>query len=266
MRFAMGEVIPFEFGDLPVRVVMLDGKPWLVAADICAGLEILDTRQAVERLDPEDRCQIPVLDARNVQQSMWAINESGLYDLIIRSDKPAARPFRRWITTEVLPRIRQTGSYLPVDLDPDLQRIQDLTLGLQRTRDEARATRDIVDRLDQVTEQQGKALAAVASDVAELKTISPLTVVTNLLTIRDAAQACGTGRTRFMKWLEYEGIVFYDQQGGHRAKQHPWIENGWAVSRFEIWENHHGWSWVTYFTPSGVVQLKRLFSAERDTT
>jgi prophage antirepressor-like protein len=77
---------------------------------VCAVLGIGDVRQAVERLDEADRCQIPIRSGEQNRQ-MWIVNESGLYDLIIRSDKPQARPFRRWVTTEVLPAIRKTGSY-----------------------------------------------------------------------------------------------------------------------------------------------------------
>jgi len=101
----------FSFEGHDVRVLIIGGEPWWVANDVCAVLGLADVRRAVERLEAEDRRQTPVLDARNVHQMTWVINEPGLYDLIIRSDKPAAKPFRRWVTGEVLPSIRKTGSY-----------------------------------------------------------------------------------------------------------------------------------------------------------
>lgn len=107
----MPEIQPFNFHGNQVRVVMVDGDPWWVAVDVCQVLEIKDARQAAARLDQEDRCQTTVLDARGVAQDTWAVNESGLYELIFRSDKPQAREFRRWVTSEVLPQIRRTGSY-----------------------------------------------------------------------------------------------------------------------------------------------------------
>lgn len=112
----MTELVPtgpqaFSFEGHDVRVLIIGGEPWWVANDVCAVLGLADVRRAVERLEAEDRRQTPVLDARNVHQMTWVINEPGLYDLIIRSDKPAAKPFRRWVTGEVLPSIRKTGSY-----------------------------------------------------------------------------------------------------------------------------------------------------------
>lgn len=100
----------FKYGDRQLRVILIDDEPRFVAADICAILGIGDVRQAVERLDEADRCLAPIRSG-NQNRKMWVVNESGLYDLIIRSDKPEARAFRRWITSEVLPAIRKTGQY-----------------------------------------------------------------------------------------------------------------------------------------------------------
>lgn len=108
----MTEIVPFEFEGHPVRMIEIDGEPWFVAADVCAVLAINDVRQAVQRVDQHDRCHAPVVDsAGRVQPRTWVVNESGVYDLVIRSDKPQARKFRRWMTSEVLPEIRRTGSY-----------------------------------------------------------------------------------------------------------------------------------------------------------
>lgn len=104
------DLIPFEYAGRPVRLVEVDGDHWFVAADVCAVLDLDDVRRAVERLDAADRSQTPVRSGGQ-KRHMWIINESGLYDLIIRSDKAEARPFRRWVTAEVLPAIRRTGSY-----------------------------------------------------------------------------------------------------------------------------------------------------------
>lgn len=111
-------VQPFNFNDKPVRIVMIDDEPWFVAADVCAALTIGDVGKAAGRLDQADRTQalVTASDGRRVQT--WVINESGLYELVIRSDKPQAREFRRWITSEVLPQIRRTGAYLTPGVDP----------------------------------------------------------------------------------------------------------------------------------------------------
>ena len=80
------------------------GEPLFVLKDICDALEIGNHREVVRRLDSEDVSQTDVLDNRGVQQKTIVINEAGLYEVIIRSDKPEAKAFRRWVTSEVLPK------------------------------------------------------------------------------------------------------------------------------------------------------------------
>lgn len=107
----MTEIVPFAFDDHQVRVIVdLEGNPWWVAADVCAALEIANVSDAVARLDEAD---VGGTDIRTGGQHRWVriVNESGLYDLVLDSRKPAAKRFRRWITSKVIPSIRQTGSY-----------------------------------------------------------------------------------------------------------------------------------------------------------
>lgn len=108
---------PFNFNNHPVRVVMLGDEPWFVAADVCAVLGIRNVPDAMTRLDEADIAQTDVRSGGQ-NRRMYAINEPGLYELVIRSDKPDARAFRRWITAEVLPAIRKTGAYVTPALDP----------------------------------------------------------------------------------------------------------------------------------------------------
>lgn len=104
----MNSVIPFDFEGNAVRVIDRAGEPWFVAADVCRVLDIVNVTQAVGRLDDDEvtLCQI-----EGSHRPTNLINESGLYALIVRSDKPNARPFRKWVTAEVLPSIRRTGRY-----------------------------------------------------------------------------------------------------------------------------------------------------------
>ena len=87
------------------------GETWWVAKDVCDVLDLDDTRRAVERLDEDEWSSIPVIDALGRQQQTLAVNESGLYSLILGSRKLEAKAFKRWITHEVLPSIRRTGRY-----------------------------------------------------------------------------------------------------------------------------------------------------------
>lgn len=91
-----------------VRITMIDGNPWFVAKDVCDCLEIGDVSKTVSYLD-EDEKGTTTNRTLGGDQRMLTINESGLYSLILRSRKPEAKAFKRWITHEVLPSIRKTG-------------------------------------------------------------------------------------------------------------------------------------------------------------
>lgn len=101
----------FNYQDKQVRTVEKDGEPWWVLKDVCEVLEMGSPHKVAERLEEDERNQIPVTDSIGRQQETTIINESGLYNVILRSDKPQAKPFRKWVTSEVLPALRKTGSY-----------------------------------------------------------------------------------------------------------------------------------------------------------
>lgn len=113
------EPTPFLFeGEHLVRVVQTgEREPWFVAADVCRVLGIKNAADALKNLD-EDEKGIAVSDTLGGQQSLLIVSESGMYALIFRSRKPAALRFRKWVTQEVLPAIRRTGSYGPSEDGP----------------------------------------------------------------------------------------------------------------------------------------------------
>ncbi len=100
----------FDFNEHAVRIIMQDGEPWWVAKDVCDVLELSNSRDAIKSLD-DDELMSEILTSGGQRREMNIISESGLYTLIIRSNKPEAKKFRRWVTHEVLPSIRKTGSY-----------------------------------------------------------------------------------------------------------------------------------------------------------
>ncbi|WP_223837368.1 BRO-N domain-containing protein [Bacillus swezeyi] len=101
----------FNYQDQQVRTVVKDGEPWFVAKDVCDVLGITDARKSVNLLDEDERNSVPVTDSLGRNQETLIINEPGLYSLILRSRKPEAKQFKRWVTHEVIPTIRKTGSY-----------------------------------------------------------------------------------------------------------------------------------------------------------
>ncbi len=111
----------FNFEKRDVRVVMKDGDPWWVAKDVCDVLELSNPSEALKGLDDDERGSLRISEGTSPaggNPNMNVITESGLYTLIMRSNKPEAKRFRKWVTSEVLPALRKTGSY-SVKKDPD---------------------------------------------------------------------------------------------------------------------------------------------------
>lgn len=126
----MSQITQFVFaGATTVRSLLIDEAPWFVAADVCKVLELNSPRSSLALLDPDEKDVHSVDTPSRNQHEQYSgsqkttlsiINESGLYSLILRSRKPQAKAFKKWITSEVLPAIRRTGSY---SATPPVERI-----------------------------------------------------------------------------------------------------------------------------------------------
>ena len=114
----MNELKVFNYQDNEVRTVEINGEPWFVLKDVCAVLGLSTPARVAERLDSDEVSQTHLTDSLGREQETTIINESGLYNVILRSDKPEAKPFRKWVTREVLPSIRKTGGYGQKALSP----------------------------------------------------------------------------------------------------------------------------------------------------
>ena len=97
----------FRFENQEIRFVGTANNPWWVAADICTVLDIKNVSQKLQTLDEDERSMLNI----GRQGEAWCVNEFGLYSLILSSRKPEAQKFKKWVTNEVLPAIRKTGSY-----------------------------------------------------------------------------------------------------------------------------------------------------------
>ena len=118
----MNNLQVFTYEQNEVRTVSVDGNPWWVLKDVCDVLGLSDTSKVAERLDNDELTRVK-LRSGGQDREMWVINEPGLYNVILRSDKAEAKKFKRWITHEVLPLIRKTGAYISdiSHLSPQLQ-------------------------------------------------------------------------------------------------------------------------------------------------
>lgn len=101
----------FTYNETPVRTIEMENQVWWVLADVCKVLEIKNSRDAAKRLDEDEKNTVALSDGIPGNPNRTIINEPGLYSLILRSDKPEAKQFKRWVTHEVLPAIRKSGSY-----------------------------------------------------------------------------------------------------------------------------------------------------------
>lgn len=101
----------FNFQSSEIRTVLRDGEPWFVASDICKALGYLNSRKAIADHLDDDEKGVTTGYTLGGNQKLTIISESGLYALVLRSRKPEARKFAKWVTAEVLPTIRKTGSY-----------------------------------------------------------------------------------------------------------------------------------------------------------
>lgn len=113
----------FMYGSAVVRTVTVEGEPWFVAKDIADVLEFSETSAMTRYLDDDEKTNLSIRqDGSNLTTNITTISESGLYSAILRSRKPEARAFKRWVTHEVIPSIRKTGMYATDSLldDPEL--------------------------------------------------------------------------------------------------------------------------------------------------
>lgn len=117
------EIQTFENADFgAIRVSTVEGEPWFVAKDVCDALGISKYRDAVSRLDDDERGSV-LVDTLGGAQETSTVSEPGLYKLIMRSRKPEAKAFQRWVTHEVLPAIRRTGGYIAAKQDETPEQI-----------------------------------------------------------------------------------------------------------------------------------------------
>ncbi len=113
----MSNLAIFDFNSNQVRVISIDGEPWFVAKDVCSVLEHSDVSMACQRLDDDEKL-VQTLFVSGQNRDVVLVSESGLYSLVLTSRKPQAKEFKRWLTHEVIPSIRKTGSYANVPQTP----------------------------------------------------------------------------------------------------------------------------------------------------
>lgn len=195
------EIQTFNFNAVPLRTMIdEDGDPWFVAKDACDILEISNNRDAISQLDSDEKNTVVISDGIPGNPNKTIISEPGLYKLIMRSRKPEAKTFQRWVTHEVLPSIRKRGIYATETTIDQILADPDFGIRLLTDLKEERAKR--IEAENQIKELAPKA-----------KALEDFTNVPETLLVRDAAKLlsnAGTpiGEKKLREWLNRYGWTY----------------------------------------------------------
>jgi len=227
-----------ESSDFAVRALMRDDGPWFVAADVCAALTIGNSRDALDRLDADEK-GVGSIDTLGGLQQLATVNESGLYSLILGSRKPEAKPFKRWVTSEVLPAIRKTGAYT--------------TTAPALPQTFAQALRALADK----TEESERQAAALALAAPKVEMVDKYMDATGTQTFRQVAKLLGANEPAFRAFLAARRILY--QIGGTWTPYAEHLDAGRFVVKTGSADNGHAFS-AARFTPKGVAWVTGLWS------
>ncbi|WP_278911601.1 phage antirepressor [Deinococcus wulumuqiensis] len=236
----MTELQTFQFDASVVRTVMVDGQPWFVAADVALILGYQTTKDATRVLD-EDEKGGHILPTPGGAQEFTIINESGLYGLVLRSRRPEAKRFRRWVTGEVLPAIHRGGSY---SLTPQ-EEIDPLVL----------AHRYIE------SETARRALAAENAVLApQAEQFQALMSTDGTYSVADAAKILGTGEMRLFTLLRDRRILMDKHRSGvenHNIPYQEYLDRGYFTVITRPRPDNSKITRTTRVTPKGLAWLER---------
>ena len=218
----------FHFKGRQVRTIQLDSEPWFVAADVCDVLGLSNPSQALSYLDRDER-RLITNEAWRTNGNMAIVSEPGLYSLVLRSRRPEAKGFRRWIAHEVIPALRQTGGYL-------MPAVSASTVGPSNLLQFSR--RDLLNlALEAEAEcEELRPKAAFFDRVADSSDSFSLAETAKML------ETEGYGRNNLIKFLRREGILM----ASNVAKQR-YIDRGY----FHIVQSE-------YLAPDGTPRVKAV--------
>lgn len=215
----------FDYNNSRVRTVQKGGEPWFVLKDVCGVLDISNHKMTAQRLDVDEVSQTYLTDSIGRQQETTIINESGLYNVLIRSDKPEAKPFRKWVTSEVLPSIRKHGLYATEDLLAN----PDLAIAAFTALKEERAKRQM---LEQENTKQKELISSQADTISVLEPKASycdmVLKAQNPITVTQIAKDYGMSATSFNKLLKELKVQY--KSGSSWVLYQKYANNGYTKS------------------------------------
>ena len=224
-----------EFGQ--VRVLEQEGEPWFVGKDVATLLGYKDTVNAIKaHVDDEDKGRWQIATQFGDKETVF-INESGLYSLILRSQLPEAKAFKRWITHEVIPSIRKTGGYIQGQEQLSDEELLEKALLV--------AQRRIAERERQLAEKE-KQVQLMTPKADYFDALVDKNLLTNF---RDAAKEIGVSQTDLIKFCEQQGYIYRDANGSIRPYAQYANPDGYFALKDYQTEHHAGVQ--TLLTPKG---------------
>ena len=233
----MNNIQIFKYENNDVRTVEMNGEPWFVLKDVCGVLGLSNHKVTAQRLDRDEVSQTYLTDSIGRKQETTVINESGLYSVILRSDKPEAKPFRKWVTSEVLPSIRKNGGYIA---GQEQMTPEELMAKALLVANKTLAERDA--RISELTVQN-----TIMSPKAEY--FDELISRNTLTNFRETAKELGISEKAFIRFLIDKKYIFRNQRG----KLMPYANRseGWFEVK-ECYNEKTNWSGIqTLVTPKG---------------
>lgn len=197
----MSNLTVFTFDDWPVRTVAISSEPWFIAKDVCDVLG-LNTNHLRDQLDSDEVSNLPITEvAQNGGRNPLIVSESGLYSLILRSRKPLAKTFKRWITHEVIPQIRRTGGYVPQGESPEETMARAIII----------AQKTIANQTRQLEAQKPKVLFARAVESSKQSIL--IGELAKLL----RQNGVDIGQNRLFKWMRKNGYLMSNNKPTQRS-------------------------------------------------
>lgn len=241
-----------QFG--AIRAIEKDGEPWFVAADVCRALELEDVNKAISRLDEDEGTRIEIPHPQNPEKCMTvnAVNEPGLYSLVLGSRKPEAKAFKRWITHDVIPSIRKHGAYMTPDTIEKLISNPDTIIQLATALKEEQGKRKALEIANSALVVETQIMKPKADYFDEL-------VERNLLTnFRETAKQLEIGPKAFVSALLGRKYIYRDKRGKLLPYQ-SYVDSGLFEIK-ECFNDKTQWSGTqTLVTPKGRETFRLLF-------
>ncbi|MEH7463880.1 BRO family protein [Bacillus thuringiensis] len=206
----------FNYAGKQVRTVVRDGEPWFVAKDVCDILDIKQVVRAVDKLDEDEVTTIHITDNLGRLQNTYIINEAGLYMVMLKSRKPEAKAFKRWITHDVIPSIRKHGAYMTENALEQAINDPDFMIGLLKSLKEEKAKRIEVEKENTVLTLELEEAKPKADKYEAFLDAEGLTT----FTIVGKQFLGGMSAVAVRKFLQAEGVLFNRRVDGVYAPTH----------------------------------------------